>query len=160
MSNAESLPLPEDFNPQTHMLSKTTENGVFHESRRGAAFAAQLVANGAPQDLALAEKVLETVLGCQERRQGDPHHGNFMWMLEDDVVQDLNAVEFNLDHLIPMMLQHRDRLAPEIQAHVSEAIRLGLGEIRLLDVLVAYTNITALDKIICSHHRFLFQVIV
>ncbi len=145
MSSVEPLPLPEDFNPQTHMLPKTTENGVFHESRRGAAFAARLVANGTPQDLALAEKVLETVLGCQERRAGDPHHGNFMWMLEDDVVQDLNAVEFNLEHLIPMMLQHRDRLLPETQARLSEAIRLGLDEICRLDVLVAYTNITALD---------------
>jgi hypothetical protein len=39
------LPLPEGFDPQTYLLSKTTEDGVFHESRRGARFAAQLVAN-------------------------------------------------------------------------------------------------------------------
>lgn len=139
------LPLPEDFNPKTCMIARTTENGTFHESRKGAAFAARLVVNGTEQDLKLAERVLEVVLGCQERREGDPHHGNFFWMLEDDVVQDLNAVEFNLEHLIPMMLRHGDRLPPDLQARVLEAIRLGLDEIRRLDVLVAYSNITVLD---------------
>ncbi|HEY4722406.1 MAG TPA: hypothetical protein VII92_11190, partial [Anaerolineae bacterium] len=139
------LPLPENFNPQTFMLFNRTENGLFHESRKGAAFAAQLVANGAPQDLELAEKVLNVVLGCQERREGDPHYGNFMWMIEDDVVFDLNAVEFNLEHLIPMMIRHRERLSPEMQTRVLEAIKLGLDEIRRLDVLVLYSNITMLD---------------
>jgi hypothetical protein len=141
----EPLPLLEDFDPEACMPANVTENGVFHESRKGAALAARLVANGTPQDLALAERVLEVVLGCQERRAGDPHHGNFFWMLEDDVVQDLNAVEFNLEHLIPMMLRHSDRLSPDLQARVLEAIRLGLDEIRRLDVLVAYSNITVLD---------------
>lgn len=139
------LTLPENYNPETFVLSKVTENGVFHESRQGASFAAQLVANGAPEDLELAHKVLDVVLGCQERRANDPHYGNFFWMLEDDVVMDLNAVEFNLEHLIPMMLQHADRLSPEIQARVLDAIRLGLDEIRRLDVLPVYTNIALLD---------------
>jgi len=139
------LPLPENFNPETLMLSKVTENGVFHESRQGASFAARLVENGAPEDLELAHKVLDVVLGCQERRENDPHYGNFFWMLEDDVVMDLNAVEFNLEYLIPMMLQHADRLAPATQARVLDAIRLGLDEIHRLDVLPVYTNITLLD---------------
>ena len=141
----EPLTLPEDFDPEACMPANVTENGVFHESRKGAAFAARLVANGTEQDLGLAERVLEVVLGCQEQRTGDPHHGNFFWMMEDDVVQDLNAVEFNLEHLIPMMLRHGDRLSPDLQARVLEAIRLGLEEIRRLDVLVAYSNITVLD---------------
>jgi hypothetical protein len=141
----EPLSLPEDFDPEACMIANVTENGVFHESRKGAALAARLVVNGAEQDLELAERVLEVVLGCQERRAGDPHYGNFLWMLEDNVVQDLNAVEFNLEHLIPMMLQHGDRLSPDLQARVLEAIRLGLEEIRRLDVLVVYSNITVLD---------------
>ncbi len=145
MASTHPLSLPEDFNPDTHMIAKVTENGVFHESRRGARLAADLVANGTPSDLELAEKVLDVVLSCQETRPEDPHYGNFMWMLEDDVVQDLNAVEFNLEHLIPMMLQHAERLSAAMQTRVLEAIRLGLDEIRRLDVLVAYTNITLLD---------------
>jgi hypothetical protein len=139
------LPLPDSYNPQTHLLAKVTENGVFHETRAGASFAARLVANGAPDDLALAEKVLDVVLGCQERRAGDPHHGNFTWMLEDDHVEDLNAVEFNLEHLIPMLRLHADRLPGALQARVRDVIRLGLDEIRRLDVSIAYTNICLLD---------------
>ncbi|MBN2392419.1 MAG: hypothetical protein JXR84_16940, partial [Anaerolineae bacterium] len=139
------LPLPENFNPETYLIAKTTENGIFHESRQGASFAARLVANGAPEDLELAHKVLDVVLRAQERHPDDPHYGNFMWMIEDTVVQDLNAVEFNLEHLIPMMLQHADCLSPEMRDRVLDAIRLGLDEIRRLDVLPVYTNITLLD---------------
>ncbi|MCA9836597.1 MAG: hypothetical protein KC422_06775 [Trueperaceae bacterium] len=139
------LPLPADFNPETFMLKKETENGVFHESRAGARLAAQLVASGTAQDLKLAEKVLEVVLSCQELDPNDPHYGNFYWMLEDSVVQDLNAAQFCLDHLIPMMLEHADRLTADLQAKIKEAILLGLNEIARLDVLVAYTNICLLD---------------
>lgn len=139
------LPLPDDYNPGTHLLAKVTENGTFHESRRGARLAAELIANGTPQDLELAEKVLDAVLRCQERHEDDPHVGNFFWMAEDQVVQDLNAVEFNLHALIPMMIRHGDRLAPGMRTRVLDAIRLGLDEIRRLDVLVAYSNIAVLD---------------
>ncbi len=142
---ATPLALPDNFNPETFMLSRTTELGTFHESRAAAGLAARLVASGTPQDLDLAEKVLDAALRCQELRKDDPHFGNFLWMREDQVVQDLNAVEFALEHLIPMMLQHADRLSPAMQARVLEGIRLGLEEIRRLDVLVAYSNITALD---------------
>ena len=107
--------------------------------------AADLVANGHPDDLALAEKVLDAVLACQELDDRDPHHGNFYWMREDTVVEDLNAVEFNLEALIPMILRHGERLSIAYKERVMQAIRLGLAEIARLDVLVAYTNITVLD---------------
>lgn len=141
----EPVALPADFNPTTNLFRKTTEFGDFHESRRGARFAAELVANGTPADLTLAEKVLDAVLACQELDKHDPHYGNFYWMAEDRHVEDLNAVEFNLESLIPMMIRHSERLAPTYQARVKEAIRFGLAEIARLDVLIAYTNITVLD---------------
>lgn len=139
------LPLPQNFNAETSMLSKTTENGIFHESRSAAGFATRLVANGAPQDIELAEKVLNAVLECQELHEGDARYGNFLWMREDEAVEDLNAVEFVLENLIPMMIRYGSRLPDHMQQRVLHAIRLGLGEIERLDVLVAYTNITALD---------------
>jgi hypothetical protein len=40
------LPLPDDFDPEVCLPAGTTENGTFHESRRGAALAARLAANG------------------------------------------------------------------------------------------------------------------
>lgn len=139
------LPLPPDYNPATHMLVHTVETGSYHESRKAARFAGELVANGAAEDLALAENVLDAVLACQETNPADPHCGNFYWMAEDSHVEDLNAVEFCLEALIPMMLTHRERLSEPLQERVRGAIRLGLDEIRRLDVLVAYSNITALD---------------
>ena len=105
------LPLPPDYNPATFMLVHTVETGSYHESRKAARFAGELVANGAPEDLALAEKVLDAALACQETDPNDPHVGNFYWMAEDSHVEDLNAVEFCLERLIPMLLRHGDRLA-------------------------------------------------
>ena len=144
-ANTTPLALPADYDPQTCLIAKVTENGTFHESRRGAHLAASLVANGTREDLSLAERVLEAVFRCQETRPGDPHYGNFRWMAEDEVVEDLNAVQFNLHALIPMMLRHGERLPAALQERVTESIRLGLREIRRLDVLVAYSNITVLD---------------
>jgi hypothetical protein len=139
------LPLPPDYNPQTYLQFQTTENGIFHESRKGAAFAQRLLANGAPEDIELAEKVLNVVLSCQELHPDDPHYGNFFWMLEDSVVFDLNAVEFALERLVPMMLEDGDKLSAGMHARVLESIRLGLAEIEHLNVLIIYSNITLLD---------------
>lgn len=137
--------LPDSYNPDTHLLAKTTENGTFHESRAGARLARNLIASGHPEDAELAHKVLEATLACQETRENDPHVGNFYWMAEDDVVGDLNAVEFCLESLIPMMIDHGDRLEPSMRDRVLDAIRLGLAEIARLDVRVSYSNITMLD---------------
>lgn len=139
------LPLPQNWDPQAHLPCRRTEYGVFHESRAGAGLAAALVANGTPEDIRLAEDVLEATLACQERRPDARHRGNFYWMAEDTVVEDLNAVEFVLGSLIPMMIRHGDRLREPLRGRVLESIRLGLEEIRRLDVLVAYTNICVMD---------------
>jgi hypothetical protein len=87
------LQLPSEFDPEA---CRTAEQGVFHESPGGARLAALLVAHGAPRDLELAVRCLESTLACQERNRDDQHHGNFAWMREDRVVTDVNAVEFCL----------------------------------------------------------------
>lgn len=139
------LALPPNFNPDTYMIFNETEFGQYHESRRAARLAKDLLVNGDADDAALAHDVLRAVLACQERDPRDPHVGNFYWMREDDQVEDLNAVEFVLESLIPLMQESAHRLEPALHDEVLAAIRLGLEEIRRLDVLVAYTNITALD---------------
>jgi len=139
------LPLPADWDPEACLPVKVTEFGRFHESRAGASLARRLVANGTPEDIGLAARVLEATLACQERRPGTAHRGNFYWMAEDRVVEDLNAVEFCLSAMIPMMIEHGERLPATLAERVRDAIRLGLEEIVRLDVLVAYTNICVLD---------------
>jgi len=145
------MTLPSNFDRNVFMPADTGapanggSAGTYHPTRSAAGLAARLVANGAPQDLQLAEKALDAVLACQELHPDDPHYGGFWWNREDGVVEDLNAVEFVLAHLIPMMIEHGDRLTPEMRKRVLASVRLGIDEVRRLDVLIAYTNITALD---------------
>lgn len=140
-----ALTLPNNFNPETNMVYQEKDNGRMHPTRDAATFASRLLANGAPADIAVAENVLNALIACQETREGDPHYGNFWWYREDEMVEDLNAVEFVLSTLIPMMIEHGDRLSPDMQKRVKASIRLGLEEIERLNVLVAYTNIAAKD---------------
>ncbi|MGA1196208.1 MAG: hypothetical protein ACO36I_06880, partial [Candidatus Latescibacterota bacterium] len=140
-----ALTLPNNFNPETNMVYQEKDNGRMHPTRDAATLASRLLANGAPEDIAVAENVLNALIACQETREGDPHYGNFWWYREDEMVEDLNAVEFVLSTLIPMMIEHGDRLSPDMQNRVKASIRLGLEEIERLNVLVAYTNIAAKD---------------
>ncbi len=86
---ADPLPLPGNFDPEVNMPMHKTELGVFHTSRSAAGLMARLVANGTPEDLAMAEKVFAALQSCQELRKESPHYGNFYWMREDTVVEDL-----------------------------------------------------------------------
>jgi len=47
--------------------------------------------------------------------------------------------------MIPMMLDHGDRLPPEARERVLRCIRLAVDEIRRMDVAVTYTNIASMD---------------
>ncbi len=138
------LKVPADFDPVAGMLRHETEYGVFHETRKSCRLACELIANGTPADLALATTVLEAVLQCQMTDPADAHQGNFCWMAEDNYIEDLNAVVFCLENLIPMMLRHRQRLEPDLTDQVLQAVELGLQEIQRLNVWVGYTNITVL----------------
>lgn len=140
-----ALTLPEDFNASMNMRFKAREDGRIHMSRESAYLAAELVANGTPEDIELAVKVLDAVIACQETREGNPRYGNFWWYLEDGRVTDRNAAAFILSRLIPMMIEYEDRLPEATRLKVREAIRLGLEETAKIDVRVAYTNIAAKD---------------
>ncbi|HEX5479972.1 MAG TPA: hypothetical protein VFY79_09655 [Dehalococcoidia bacterium] len=96
-------------------------------------------------DAATAEGIIAVVLAMQERRQDDPHYGNFRWWHEDRVVIDLNAVEFMLEGLTHILLRFGDRLSEDTKRAAFETMRLGFGEIDRLDVHWTYTNIYLLD---------------
>lgn len=143
------LTVPKEFDRARNLLAHATEHGTFHETRRSCRFACDLVANGTDRDLVLAQEVLAAVLACQVTDPTDVHAGNFLWMAEDDRIEDLNAVVFCLEHLVPMMLGHGDRLPTDTRAGVLDAIRLGLEEVLRLDVWMGYSNITALSVLCC-----------
>ena len=145
MSEKRPLAPPPNFNPETRMLARREGGKTYHAPRQAAEFANALLDNGTCEDIDLAEQVLDAMLACQETRETDPHLGNFLWEREDEVVEDLNAVQFCLFQLIPLMIAHRDVLSADLQNRVRHSIRLGLEEIRRLDVHFRYTNIVVKD---------------
>ena len=145
MSETHSLSLPPNFNPETHMLARREGDKTYHAPRLAAEFANALLDNGTREDIDLAEKVLDAVLACQETHEADPHLGNFLWEREDEAIEDLNAVQFCLFQLIPLMIAHRNALSADLQNRVLQSIRLGLEEIRRIDVHLRYTNIAVKD---------------
>ncbi|MCB9770074.1 MAG: hypothetical protein H6752_17885 [Candidatus Omnitrophica bacterium] len=115
-------------------------------SVRGAAeYAGQLLEGGSEKEIELATEALDAVLSHQETREGAAHRGNFLWNRDSKVIQDLNAVEFTLTHLIPLAIKHRDLLPEDLRSRLLEGIRLGLEEIARLDVALTYTNIASMD---------------
>jgi hypothetical protein len=139
------LDIPEEFDPVRNMPVRTEDTGTWHASRLAAHFAARLVANGAPEDLELAEKVLEGLEACQERRPGNPNHGNYRWEYEDSEVEDLNAVHFVLIVILPMIIRYGDRLNPRCREKLETSIRFALGAVSRMDVSLEYTNIVLKD---------------
>ena len=133
------------YDPDVHLVANSIDNGIFHSAWMSADYAVALVERGSPQEIERAQAVIDAVLDCQDMEPRSPHYGNFRWEREDLAVEDLNAVQFVLVRLIPLLLNHADRLSEALVLRVREGIRLGLDEIRRIDVSPAYSNIVAQD---------------
>ncbi len=119
--------------------------GQYHDPRGSLAYATCLLRAGGSGNVALAEKVIDTVLSMEETRPENAHFGNFRWFFEDEGVTDLNAVEFVLEALAHIVLRSGDELSDGLRERILAAMRLGLRETERLDVHVSYTNIALLD---------------
>jgi len=139
------LSLPGEYDAQGHMLAHTVGGRVFHATIQSAALAAQLMQNGTSADIATAAQIFRAVLAAQETRANDPHRGNFRWELEDEVVEDLNAVQFVLFYFVPALIENADALPAVLVGDMRRAIQFGLVEIARIDVGTAYTNIVIKD---------------
>ena len=138
------LQLPSDFDYDLYMPSHMSLGKKFHSARRSAELCARLLDNGTEEDIRNAEKIVPGLLNCQETDPGSPYYGAFRWELETPV-EDLNAVEFVLFALIPMMIKHEDLLSSQIAESLRHSIRLGLLNIKNIDVHHKYTNIVIKD---------------
>ncbi len=119
-----------------------------HDPRNTLDYADVLLRTGVPANAERAGRAIRAVVAMQERRPQDAHYGNFRWSLEDEVVADLNGVEFILDGLNYLVRAHAAVLPPDLRAEMLDAIALGLDEIDRLDVHPSYTNIALSD--ICN----------
>jgi hypothetical protein len=116
-----------------------------HMPHPGIWYAHCLLTKGDEGDVELAKEIISRVLDLQERREGDPHLGNFRWFLEDEVVTDLNACQFVLEAFVHLLLRTEDRLSDELRERMIEAMRLAFAEAERLDVHRTYTNIHLMD---------------
>ena len=131
--------------PHVQLVAATIDNGVFHSAWMSAEYAVALVERGSGAEIERAEAVIHAVLGCQDTDRRSPHFGNFRWEHEDEAVEDLNAVQFVLVRLIPLLLNRSERLSGELVERARARIRLGLDAIRRIDVSPKYSNIVAQD---------------
>ena len=133
------------FDESESMLVSKTDTRSYHRVYLSAQYAVDLIKMGTPDALIRAEKVLEALLNCQELDKDNKHYGNFFWEKEEGIVEDLNAVEFVLIRLVPMILEYGDRLSLEIKQKLVTSIELALHEIEKINVSLVYTNIVAQD---------------
>ena len=133
------------YDAECHLVANPIDTGVFHGAWMSAEYAVALVERGSAAEIARAELVIAAVLGCQDSDPRSPHHGNFTWEHEDQAVEDLNAAQFVLIRLIPLLLKYGERLSPPLVERVKASMRLGLDEIRRIDVSPIYSNIVAQD---------------
>ncbi|MDE2857182.1 MAG: hypothetical protein OXN94_04960 [Chloroflexota bacterium] len=133
------------YDPDVHLVANTIDNRVFHSAWMSAEYAVALVESGSPAEIERAEAVINAVLDCQDNDTRSPHYGNFKWEHEDEAVEDLNAVQFVLIRLIPLLLSQADCLSSDLVERARARIRLGLDEIRRIDVSPVYSNIVAQD---------------
>ncbi len=139
------LPIPDNFDFEAYLFGKEIEGKIYHSPRPSARFCEDLLANGTAEDIALVEKIIPAVLTAQIADPDSPYYGAFKWELEMEAVEDLNAVEFLLFSLIPIILQHEDKLSDSLVADIRESIRMGLFNIASVDVNFEYTNIVSKD---------------
>ncbi|MBT5832731.1 MAG: hypothetical protein HOH77_21290 [Candidatus Latescibacteria bacterium] len=136
-----ALTLPRNFDPDLNMPYKVRGEERIHEVKDAANLARKLVENGAPDDITLAVKVLDAVFKCQELDEEDSRRGNYWWVYENGKVTDPNAADFCLSALVPMMIEHEDRLPETSRQRTRESIRLALESVARRNVTQLYTNI-------------------
>lgn len=136
-----ALTIPSDFDPELNMRYKIRGEKRIHEVKDAANHARRLVENGAPDDIALAVKVLDAVFKSQELDEEDPRRGNYWWVYENGRVTDPNAADFCLSALVPMMIEHGNRLPEASRQATRNSIRLALESVARRNVRQTYTNI-------------------
>ncbi|GAL89494.1 hypothetical protein [Jejuia pallidilutea] len=127
------------------MIASEANGEIFHRAYTNAQFLEQLLDNGTYEDIKLAEKIIPGLLSTQELRKESPHYGGFRWEVETPLVDDLNAVEFVLDALIPAMIRNQHKLSSDKREQLIHSIRLGLKNIAKINVSNTYTNIILKD---------------
>lgn len=133
----------EHYDPARHLVASpaTVDRPRTYRPPTSLPLAEAWLASGDPALAAEAEAIVAAVLDTQETDAGHPHCGNWLWLAGDPEVVDLNAVQFALRALLPLLVRHSAKLSPTLLARCRTAVRLSLEEEVRLDVGPCYSNI-------------------
>jgi hypothetical protein len=133
------------YDPARHLIGQPGVAGTVYRPAMSLPLAEALLREGdtfgARSGAAEAAAIVAAVLDSQELDPDHPHHGNFLWLAGDAEVVDLNAVQFVLRGLLPLLVKHADRLPDDLVARARAAVRAALAEEERLAVAPTYTNI-------------------
>jgi len=152
-----------NFDPDANMVGVTTKNPPNkkgHGTGGSASYAYTLLLTGDPADRALAVKVLQRVLACQDTNPASPTCGAFKWYAEDAKPGDLNSAPFvgdDLANILDLDRQHPS-LDPAMRSQVQNAVRLAVLEVIHRDVDPGYTNIAFISTALAAAGEKLLAV--
>lgn len=134
----------ERYDPLQQLVSSGPLGEAHGASFRPAAslsYARALLRSGEAEAISRAHDIIEAVLWSQEVDAQHPHQGNFKWLAADADVTDLNAVQFVLRGLLPILVELESLLSVTLIRACKTAVALALGEEERLNVAATYTNI-------------------
>ena len=132
------------YNPDRHLIGIPSADDPMVKTywQAGALPLAHALLNtGEQESISEASGIVAAVLESQETSPQHPHRGNWRWLADDPAVGDLNAIQFVLRWLLPLLVQHSEKLPADLQALCRERVRLSLEEEARLDVQATFTNI-------------------
>lgn len=133
-----------ELDPTRHLLGRPSAADPtrrVYRAPEALPLARALLDQGDPAALAEAAAIVAAVLDTQELDHRHPYHGNFRWLADDAEVCDLNAVQFVLQGLLPLLVQQGERLPSALLDRCRASVRLALHEEERLDVAPTYSNI-------------------
>src|SRR5262245_7997192 len=117
------------FDADLGLIEERTDSGVFDPIREALGYAYTLLKTEDDVALPPVEPIIHRSLQAQGRQADHICYGGFKWMDEDRGVTDLNAVQFVLEHLLPLYIDYGERRSPEVQAEILEAVRIATCEL-------------------------------
>lgn len=128
--------------PTWHGMTRAMDDRpMSYDARYSLCLAQALMRIGDENSVAQAEAIIARVLECQECSPHHPHRGNFRWLYDDIEVIDLNAVQFYLRFLLPILIEHDAQLSPQLISKCRECVHMALEEQDRMNVAPTYTNI-------------------
>ena len=95
-------PLTKNLDPERHLVYQNREQKTYRPAA-SLPLAEALLKIGSGDTIEQAVAILNAVLPSQVTDKDHPHVGNWLWLADDNDIEDLNAVFFVMRSLIPIL---------------------------------------------------------